>query len=146
MQISFRKFTGSQSTWLQKALDIRTEVFVNEQHVSQSLEFDGLDSEAVHFLLFVDDRPVATARYRETDRGIKLERFAVLQAYRCCGFGAKLLAFILKDFSSDRFIYFHAQETAVAFYERYGFEVVGDLFYEADIPHYEMVRKKCVDD
>ncbi|MFM8960216.1 MAG: hypothetical protein ACKOKH_08145, partial [Bacteroidota bacterium] len=36
-------------------------------------------------------------------------------------------------------IYLHAQVQALPFYRRLGFAQVGELFYEADIPHYRCV-------
>lgn len=35
-------------------------------------------------------------------------------------------------------VYLHAQTTTVRFYEKAGFKVTGELFYEANIPHYKM--------
>ena len=36
--------------------------------------------------------------------------------------------------------YLHAQEAVVGFYERLGFVVEGERFFEADIPHVAMWR------
>jgi predicted GNAT family N-acyltransferase len=38
-------------------------------------------------------------------------------------------------------IYLHAQTTAIDFYQKYGFQSVGDLFYECEIPHYKMEKR-----
>jgi predicted GNAT family N-acyltransferase len=38
-------------------------------------------------------------------------------------------------------IYLHAQEHAMNFYQKYGFEAQGDRFYEAGIPHFKMVYR-----
>jgi len=35
----------------------------------------------------------------------------------------------------------HAQAHLADFYGRHGFEIRGDLFYEANIPHYLMVHE-----
>ena len=35
----------------------------------------------------------------------------------------------------------HARETAVGFYEKLGYKVVGDKFTEVTIPHYVMEKK-----
>ena len=37
-------------------------------------------------------------------------------------------------------IVLHARETAIPFYERQGYEVVGDTFYEVGIPHKKMEK------
>jgi len=83
---------------------------------------------------------VATARWRETENGIKLERFATLYEFRNKGIGAKILSEVMKDvLPLDRPIYLHSQSDAVNFYKRSGFMISGDTFYEAGIRHFLMV-------
>lgn len=123
----------------EQALSIRHEVFVIGQHVDPGLEYEHED-ESRHYLLVLDEKPVATARWRETENGIKLERFATLEAYRNKGLGAALLSRILEDIKPlQKTIYLHSQLTAVKFYERYGFVKEGGIFYEANIGHYKMI-------
>ena len=38
-------------------------------------------------------------------------------------------------------IYLHAQVSAISFYEKHGFTACGHVFYEATIPHREMLKK-----
>jgi len=35
----------------------------------------------------------------------------------------------------------HARKTAIGFYEKSGYSVIGDEFTEVGIPHFEMVKK-----
>jgi hypothetical protein len=35
----------------------------------------------------------------------------------------------------------HARKTAVGFYEKQGYEILGDEFLEVSVPHYEMRKK-----
>ncbi len=139
MQIKITDFDFSDKKLFQKALQIRTIVFVQEQKVPKNLEYDGLDGQAKHFLLFFNDKPIATSRYRITNEGYKLERFAVLKEYRGKHFGKKLLEYILNYVPDKTNVYFNSQVSAVDFYERNGFVTVGQVFYEADIKHYKMV-------
>ena len=53
------------------AFGIRRIVFVDEQKVDASLEYDH-EEEATHYLVFEDEIPVATGRWRKTTEGIKL--------------------------------------------------------------------------
>jgi len=132
---------------LQQAFAIRKEVFINEQGVTEPDEFDVFDLTSAQFLAYNDaGKACGTARWRKTENGIKLERFAVLKPYRSKGVGAQLLQSMLKDITQyadllDLTIYLHSQEAAVGFYENYGFQKAGDLFYECDIPHYKMVKE-----
>ena len=122
-----------------KANQIRQSVFVEEQKVDPELEYDEYESPATHYLLTVDDIAVATARWRETPKGVKLERFATLNDYRNRGLGAILLEQVLRDTKDlNKRIYLHSQLRAIPFYERFGFVAIGEQFTEADIDHYEM--------
>lgn len=121
--------------------NIRRDVFVTEQEVDESLEWE-YEDEAVHFLAYYDTIPAGTARYRRTEKGIKLERFAVLPAFRGKGIAAALLLHVLEETRPMHpYIYLHAQLSAVGLYEKHGFEKEGNLFEEATIQHYKMVLK-----
>jgi predicted GNAT family N-acyltransferase len=125
------------------AFEIRRKVFVEEQQVDQREEYDAHEQEARHYLIYKDDIPVGTARWRSTDKGIKLERFAVLPEYRKSGAGSMLVSRVLDDVVPfNKKIYLHSQVAAMNLYSRAGFEPEGELFYEANIPHYRMVFKR----
>ena len=138
--ISIARFRSPEQPGLaEKAVAIRNEVFVKGQNVEVWIELEH-EEESNHYLLFLDDLPVATARWRETDKGIKLERFATLPDYRNRGFGSMLLKEIMKDVEGLRLrIYLHAQLGAVHFYEKHGFVKEGEIFYEANIGHVGMI-------
>lgn len=122
------------------AFAIRNKVFVEEQKVDREEEYDEYESIATHYLVFVDDQAAATSRWRHTEKGIKLERFSVLPEFRNKGIGSALVKQVLADvLPHDKKIYLHAQVAAMNVYSRNGFEAEGDLFYEANIPHYKMV-------
>jgi predicted GNAT family N-acyltransferase len=116
---------------------------VDEQACPPEEEFDGLDEKSVHFIAYSSGIPVGTNRYRETDKGIKLERFAVLKEYRGAGVGKRLVETTLghiekQQFSKGTLLYMHAQLQAMPLYARHGFEKVGQMFQEVGIDHYEM--------
>ena len=125
-----------------QAKAIRTQVFVEEQGVPELLEYDGYESTSSHFLVFDQEKAVATARWRQTTDGIKLERFAVLPTYRGKGVGRFLVQQMIQEVKSlSDCIYLNAQIQVVPFYEQLQFERVGPLFEEAGIQHYKMVLK-----
>ena len=71
---------------------------------------------------------------RNTDKGIKLERFAVLTKYRSSGVGKRLVEEVLKDvLPMKQKIYLHAQIQTVDFYQKLSFEKDGEIFEEAGI-------------
>jgi predicted GNAT family N-acyltransferase len=140
MNITIEKFSTCNAFFFETASKIRTEVFVKEQNVPADLEYDGLDNDAAHFLLFSDGIPCVTARYRNIDGKYKLERFATLKHFRGSKLGEKLLLHILSDLiPKKKPIYLNSQDSAVGFYLKYGFKIEGEEFYEAGIKHFKML-------
>ncbi len=137
----------NQEDLLQEAFAIRKLVFVEEQRVSENEEYDEFEESSRHFIAILNGQPVATARWRKTDLGIKLERFAVLKPVRGKGVGGAILQTVLEDVRMDvdyekSKIYLHAQLDAIPFYSAFNFVVEGDRFIECNILHYKMYLKK----
>lgn len=144
--MSLRIIETSQKAELDEVFSIRRVVFVEEQAVDPAEEYDEFESSARHFLLLRAGEGVATGRFRSTDKGWKIERMAVLKNARGHGYGAKLLAFMLQQIPQDgRPCYLHAQEHALAFYQKAGFVAEGNRFFEANIPHFTMVYRPASD-
>jgi predicted GNAT family N-acyltransferase len=137
---SILKFSTSDKENSRIIFSIRQRVFVEEQNVSPEEEYDEFEDTSMHYLLLVEERPAGTARWRFTDKGIKLERFAVLPEFRRRGVAAAILQAVLQDVLPHRQLtYLHAQVSAMPLYAGAGFLPEGPLFYEANIPHYKMV-------
>ena len=122
-----------------KCFSIRRVVFVKEQCISKKIEFDDENVDATYFIAQYKNVYVGTARYRLTDIGIKLERFAVLKSYRNLGIGKELVFYILNSIKDKKLIYLHAQESVIDFYSKLGFKRIGSQFFEAEIPHQKMI-------
>lgn len=100
------------------------------------------EEESTHFLAIVDGVPAGVARWRKTDNGYKLERFAVLKSYRGNGVAQELIKCVLADLPVDAsYIYLNAQVYAMPLYERFGFKKTGPMFDEVGIDHYKMVKQ-----
>lgn len=127
---------------LDKVFAIRREVFVGEQNCPPELEWE-FEDQSTHFLATVDGVPAGASRWRKTDKGYKLERFAVQKDFRGKGVGQALVQAVLADLPADAtFVYLHAQIQAVSLYEKFNFEKTGPEFEEAGIRHYKMVLKR----
>ena len=137
--LEVKSFDAENSPMLAISHQIRRAVFVEEQGIDETLEYDGKDIRSRHYIVFNEEEAVATGRWRVTSEGIKLERYAVLPKWRNLRMGNKLVQAMLEDVISQGLtIYLHAQITAVSFYKNNGFVIEGDAFYEADIQHYKM--------
>jgi predicted GNAT family N-acyltransferase len=125
---------------LEKVFAIRREVFVGEQNCPPELEWE-FEEESNHFLATVDGEPAGASRWRKTENGYKLERFAVLGKFRGFGVGQALVKAVLADLPKDAdYIYLNAQIQAMPLYAKFGFEKTGPEFEEAGIRHYKMVK------
>lgn len=143
MNISVKKVQNKNE--LEQVFKIREEVFVIEQQVDREEEYDEFEEESAHFLAELEGDPVGAARWRFTEKGVKLERFAVLKAARGKGVGQALVEAVLQDIhdhpkTKDKVLYLHGQLAAVPLYEKFGFQKVGDIFTECDIQHYKMEK------
>lgn len=128
-------------TLMMDVFDIRRRVFVVEQNVSPEEEYE-FEEQSNHCLVTMGGKGIACGRWRKTEKGIKIERMAVLSEYRGKGAGALVLKALIADLPETEYpVYLHAQTHAQGFYEKAEFVAEGELFYEAEIPHYKMVLK-----
>jgi len=129
---------------LQQAFEVRRQVFVREQDISEDLVFDGNDREALHMVVKDGERVIGTARVQFlTDKQAKLERMAILRRYRRKGIGKEMLLFldtVWKDKQVQQVI-IHAQLDVVPFYKLCGFDELGLPFQEAGMKHIEMRKQ-----
>jgi len=123
-------------------LSIRRIVFIQELNIPENMEINENEDSATYVLANIESEYVGTARWRYTDLGIKLERFAVLSEYRSYGVGTAMTKFILKQLDHSKLIYLNAQESAISFYEKLGFNLMGPKFDEVGIPHQKMIFPK----
>lgn len=130
---------------LQKAFAIRKEVFVQEQNVPEENEmdeFDSIDAPCEHILILDRGKPVGTGRIRWVDGFGKLERICVLKPYRKLGIG-KIIVQELEKIAKEKGVKkvkLHSQTHANRFYEKLGYAIQSDVFYEEGIPHNLMVK------
>ncbi|MES3517413.1 MAG: GNAT family N-acetyltransferase [Natronomonas sp.] len=125
------------------AISIRRSVFVDEQGVPESVELDGHDEEAVHFLADHDGRPVGVARMRPKDGTAKAERVAVVSDRRGEGIGRRLMEAVESRATAEGYgaVVLSAQTPVVEFYKTLGYDVVSEEYLEAGIPHRRMRKQ-----
>lgn len=139
MQIDIIVSRVNSAADLERVFDIRKTVFVEEQNCPPQLEWEN-EEVSVHFLATVNGEDAGACRWRKTEAGYKLERFAVLKPFRRKGVAGKMIDAILNDLPpSTSHIYLHAQVAAMPLYLKKGFVSVGDEFEEAGIGHFKMV-------
>ena len=131
-----------KTTDLDTCRDIRREVFILEQNVSEDEEWDGRDDEALHLLARdAQNRAIGTARILIEGKTGKIGRVAVRKSARGTGIGAALIRAALEELRTLPGITrakLGAQTHAIGFYERLGFAAYGPEYDDAGIPHRDM--------
>lgn len=118
-------------------MDIRREVFIDEQGVPEADEFSTEDSNATHWIAYgTDNVPMGTARLL----GDKVGRMAVIKVQRQRGVGSALMRQIIRYAVKTGLdsIQLDAQLHAIPFYEGMKFETDGAIFDDVGIPHQHM--------
>ncbi len=122
---------------------LRRTVFIEEQAVPESEEWDGQDADALHLLALADGQPVGTARILLKGDTGKIGRVCVLRSARGTGLGAALILAALDVLRARPGITrakLGAQTHAIGFYEKLGFIAEGPIYDDAGIPHRDMSR------
>ncbi len=139
---------GSWDLLGEAARAVRLAVFVHEQGIPESEEWDEDDALAWHAVVHnvAAGAPIATGRLLHTGRlpgHVKLGRMAVLRNSRGMGVGRLVLRALLLQAKALRAtqVSLHAQASAMPFYAAEGFVPQGDVFDEVGIPHQAMTLK-----
>lgn len=143
LKIEAKWTTDLESKVYTDALHIRHAVFIIEQGVSLEEEIDDLENQTEHLVVYENGQPVAAARMLAIDpQTYKAQRVSVLKDARGQGYGAELMQQMelrAKELGGQK-ITLGAQNTAIPFYEKLGYEVEGDEFLDAGIPHHTMSK------
>lgn len=125
---------------LSDAFKIREQVFQIEQNVDKEIEFDQLDDEAIHVVVYEKDSPVATGRLLFDGKEFHIGRIAVLKEKR----GKKYGDFTVRMLIDKAFLMgaeevtLGAQLQVIDFYKKIGFIPYGEEYEEAGIMHRNM--------
>ena len=126
-----------------EALEIRMDVFVNEQGFHD--EVDEIDAYATHLVAFYESIPIATCRFfpHKSNEEFIIGRFAVIKAYRGQNIGAYLLSTAeteIKKLGGKKAL-LHAQNRAEKFYEKQGYHSFGEIELVENYPHIWMYKE-----
>lgn len=135
---------GAWADMMEDARAVRLAVFVREQAIDESEEWDDDDAHAVHAVLGnLAGLPLATGRliFEGLAPGhAKIGRMAVLRSARGSGLGQRVLLALMDEARTRGITHLslNAQRSAQAFYARHGFKPEGPVFDEVGIPHQKM--------
>lgn len=132
--------SGSWDELQNDAKLIREQVFIQEQHIPVEEEWDAQDAVALHFVVYDQAQPIATARLLQNN---SIGRVAVLKSHRGLGIGKLLMQAIIEQAKSEQreFLKLSSQVYAIQFYAGLGFQVQGDEYLDCGIAHIDMYLK-----
>jgi predicted GNAT family N-acyltransferase len=128
---------------LEDAYQVRREVFIKEQNVPETEEFDEADLISHHIVVYAYDRPIATGRLLKSENEWLIGRISVLNEFRGIHAGKLVVEKLLEKAGELGVgsVHIHAQTHAVSFYEKFGFIARGKTFLETNIEHISMVKE-----
>ena len=146
MEIHLKEFGELTADELFEIARLRQEVFFLEQHIDCE-DLDDTDRRSVFLWAGCDGQTVGFLRiippgavYEEASFG----RVAVRRRWRRQGVASRMTAAAL-DYIGRRWgcgVRISSQEYVVPMYEKFGFGVVSERYFEAGIPHYKMVLER----
>jgi predicted GNAT family N-acyltransferase len=122
--------------------NIRREVFMEEQGISEKNEFEGGEDAYIHFCIFDNSILIGYIRILINDSVLHVGRVAVKYQYRKQGVGKAIMIYA-EEFGRNNgctSVILNAQMQAKGFYSKLGYFVKGEVFKEAGIDHIQMAK------
>lgn len=118
---------------------IRRQVFIEEQGVPESLEWDEFDASSSHFLAQHAEEPIGCARLLPSGY---VGRMAVLPDWRLRGVARALLQACETRAQNTGIeaLRLSAQTHAIPFYEKAGYRIISAPYLDAGILHQDMIK------
>jgi len=135
--------TDTSSQIFKDSIAIRHDIFIEEQAYPPGSDIDDLEEHTEHLVLYEGKRALATVRiYNTENHTYRIERVAVRSEARERGLGTKLMELAeakIIELGGTR-ITLKSEDTAIEFYEKFDYEVVGDEIMEYGLPHQQMEK------
>lgn len=125
-------------------IQLRNEILRRPLHLS--FEKEELNKEKNDILIgaFEEDKMLGCCLLTKIDKeSVRLRQMAVQDNLQGKGIGASMMNFaenIARDNGYKKMV-MHARKTAIGFYEKLGYTVIGSEFVEISIPHFIMEKR-----
>ena len=127
----------------QKAIQLRYSILRAPLGLNFSQEDLDNEKEHIHIASFEDDDLLGCCMLTKIDQHtLQLRQMAVKANLQRKGIGESIVSFaenIGRDKGYKRII-MHARDTAIGFYEKFGYKLKGDEFTEVNLPHHVMEK------
>lgn len=139
MKLTVKRFNELTTDELYEILKARSEIFIIEQNIHYQ-DIDDSDYDSLHCFFMNDNKITAYLRaFYKDENTVKIGR--VLTIKHGNGIGRELLEQSLtaiREKMKCKKICVDAQKHAVGFYEKFGFKVTSDDFFEEGVLHNAM--------
>lgn len=100
------------------------------------------DEQALHFAVLENQEIICVASLYVNENSARLRKFATLDAFQGKGIGSTMIDHLINNLKQQgiHYLWFDARESALGFYQRFGFETTGELFYKSDVAYYKMYK------
>jgi predicted GNAT family N-acyltransferase len=127
----------------QKAIQLRYSILRAPLGLNFSQKDLEQEKEYIHIASFEEDDLLGCCMLTKVDKHtLQLRQMAVKDKLQRKGIGASIISFaenLAKDKGYRRII-MHARDTAVGFYEKFGYKIKGEQFTEVNLPHHVMEK------
>ena len=128
----------------QQMVNLRYEIMRKPLGLSFSTEELAKEKDDILIGAFDDDLMLGCCILTDTKDGcVRLRQMAVLKNMQGKGIGESIMRFA-ENIAHDKgfkTLTMHARDTAIGFYEKYGYKVKGEEFMEINIPHHIMEKR-----
>lgn len=137
--LEYRFSTGKEA--FDDAKMIRQAVFVEEQGFKQ--EFDEIDDQAIHLVIYRNNAPIAVGRmYQKDEKTVIFGRIATMKNCRHQHLGSQIVKALEQKGRELGYqqVSLSAQQRAQGFYEKLGYQIEGKEYYDEWCLHITMKK------
>lgn len=102
------------------------------------------EKDNIHIAAYEDDELLGCCMLKPVDKeSVQLRQMAVIKTLQGKGIGASIIHFaenIARDKGFKKMM-MHARDTAIGFYEKFGYHIAGEGFPELNLPHHIMEKE-----
>ncbi|MCP4136014.1 MAG: GNAT family N-acetyltransferase [bacterium] len=138
-----RKVIAYKSEEYYKTVELRDRVLRKPLGLVFTEEFLAQDADDYHLGLFENGELLAVLILQVVDaKTVKMRQVAVSPERQGSGLGREIVEFSESFAGGKGFerVILHARETAVPFYRRLDYRIIGEKFFEIGLPHFKMEK------
>jgi len=125
-------------------IKLRNEILRKPLHLAFEKEELNKEKDDILIGAFEEDKMLGCCLLTKIDKEcVRLRQMAVQDNLQGKGIGASMMNFaenIARDNGYKKMV-MHARKTAIGFYEKFGYTVIGSEFVEISIPHFIMEKR-----